>query len=260
MLLAAALLMLGRRSAAAASMPHLGAFRFKVMNPGGTEVIGHSDYDLSGGSDNLLIGRGDAHFYDGESDVEYDTLEARPQKAPVMLTLDHKFYNADGSMQREIVADFRTGQVSCTRYQDKVAQRDSAKLDFTSDSYGGSAVVLPLEQYLAQGSTEPIKLQALNCIPMPRLIAVNAYVREPSRWRYYPGQTVEVDIKPDLGWLGALIAPFLPQLRAWFDPSNNWTLAGGEFSRYFRGPRIMLVREVPAELKNAENRKETSGD
>lgn len=238
-------------------MPHLGALSFKVLNADGTEVIGHSHYELSRSADNLLIGRGQAHFNNGEHDIEYDTLEARPDQAPAMLTLDHKFYNADGSMQREIAADFRSGEASCTLYQDGEAQTDSAKLDFTPDSYGGSAVVLPLEQYLARGSTEPIKLRALNCIPKPRLIAVNGYVREPARWSHYPGQTVEVDIKPDLGWLGAVVAPFLPQLRAWFDPSDNWTLAGGEFSRYFRGPRIMLVREMPAEFRNAENRKET---
>jgi hypothetical protein len=241
-------------------MPNLGTVNFTVMDAGGTEVIGHSRYELSRGGDNLLIGRGQAHFENGERDVEYDTLQARQDQAPAMLTLDHKFYNADGSMQREIAADFRTGQASCTRYEHGEAQTDSAKLDFTPDSYGGSAVVLPLEQYLAQGTTGPIKLQALNCVPKPRLIAVKADIREPSRWSHYPGQTVEVDIKPDLGWLGAVIAPFLPELRAWFDPSDHWTLAGGEFSRYFRGPHIMLVREIPAEFRNANAQAQPEGN
>jgi hypothetical protein len=250
--------MLVRRPGAAASMPRLGALSFEVLNADGTEVIGHSHYELSRGDHNLLIGCGTARFQNGEYDVEYDTLEARPDQPPAMLTLDHKFYNADGSMQRAIAADFRTGQASCTRYQNGIAQTDSAKLDFTQDSYGGSAVVLPIEQYLAQGATEPIKLQALNCIPGPRLIAVKARVQKPSRWSHYPGKTVEVDIKPDLGWLEAVVAPFLPQLRAWFDPSDDWTLAGGEFSRYFRGPRIMLVREIPAEFRAL--REQANGD
>ena len=230
---------------------------YKVLNADGTEVIGHSHYELSRGDGNLLIGRGAAHFKNGEHDVEYDTLEARPHQPPAMLALDHKFYNADRSMQREISADFRTGQVSCTRYQNGVAQIDRAKLDFTEDSYGGSAVVLPLQQYLAQGTTGPIKLQALNCIPKPRLIAVKAHVQRPARWSHYGGQTVEVDVKPDFGWLGAVVAPFLPQLRAWFDPSANWALAGGEFSRFFRGPRIILVRENPTRFAPV---KAASGD
>jgi hypothetical protein len=250
--------MLGRRPGPAASLPHLGAINFEVLNADGSEVIGHSRYELSRRGHNLLIGHGVARLKDGEHDVEYDILKARLNQPPAMLTLDHKFYNADGSAQRVTTADFRTGEASCTRYEKGVAQTDSAKLDFTQDSYGGAAVVLPLEEYLAQDAKEPIKLQAFSCIPKPRLIAVKARVQKPSRWSHYPGQTVEVDIKPDLGWLDVLVAPFLPELRAWFDPSNNWTLAGGEFSRYFRGPRVMLVREIPVELKAV--RDQPSGD
>jgi hypothetical protein len=252
MSIAAAFLIMVGVAASAASIVPLGDVNFKVLNADGTEVIGYSYYELSRGGDNLLIGRGEAHFKDGERDAEYDTLETSPGQAPAMLTLDHKFYNADGSMQREIAANFRTGQASCTRYQNGVAHTDTAKLAFTPDSYGGSAVVLPLEQDLSQGSTGLIKLQALNCIPKPRLIAVNAYVRKPAHWSHYPGQTVEVDIKPDLGWLTAVLAPFLPRLRAWFDPSDHWMFVGGRFARYYRGPRIMLVREIPEELRPAK--------
>jgi hypothetical protein len=241
------------------SLP-LGAATFRVMDPEGAEVIGHSRYELSRRRNDLLIGRGQARFNDGEHDVEYDTLKERPGQGPTMLTLDHKFYNADGSMQREIVADFRTGQTSCTSYEDGEAQTNSAKIEFTPDSYGGSAVVLPLQQSLAHGSSEPVRLHALNCLPKPRLIAVIARVRQPSKWIHYPGQTVEVDVTPDLGWLDAVVAPFLPRLRAWFDPSDNWALAGGEFSRYFRGPRILLVRELPSEFRSAVLRKEGGGN
>jgi hypothetical protein len=251
--------MVGNPSLIAASIPHLGTVSFKVLNAAGTEVIGHSYYELRRGRGNLLLGSGQAFFTDGEYDVENDTLEIRPGQAPAMLTLDHKFYNANGSMQRAIAADFRSGQASCTRYQNGVPQSQSARLDFTPDSYGGSAVVLPVEQHLARGSTEPFELKALNCIPKPRLIAVQASVQQPSRWTHYPGQTVEVDIKPDLGWLNAVVSPLLPRLRAWFDPEDNWRMAGGEFSRYYRGPRIMLVREIPAKVQHAQRRTETGG-
>lgn len=253
-------MILGGVPVAADSVHYVGGVSFKVLNPETGEVIGHSRYEVRRDRGELLMGRGQARFNDGEYDLEYDTLKLRPGNAPAMLTLDHRFYNADGSMQREIASDFRTGRASCTRYQNGMAQTESAKLDFTPDSYGGSAVVLPLQQHLARHSSEPLKLQAFNCIPKPRLIAVQARVRQPARWSHYPGQMVEVDIKPDLGWLDAVLSPFLPQLRAWFDPSNNWTLAGGEFSRYFRGPRVMLVREISPALRNAANRKETGGD
>jgi hypothetical protein len=256
---AAVLLTVGRPSLTAASIPRLGTLSFKVLNAAGTEVIGHSYYELRRGRGKLLLGSGKAYFTDGEYDIEHDTLETRPAQAPAMLMLDHKFYNADGSIQREITADFRTGQASCTRYQNGSAQTESAKLDFTPDSYGGSAVVLPIEHYLAQGSPQPLKLKALSCIPKPRLIALQAIVQEPSRWSHYPGQTVEVDVKPDLGWLGSVVSPLLPRLRAWFDPADNWELAGGEFSRYFRGPRVMLVREIPPRVQHANKRRETGG-
>lgn len=259
-MIAAGLVVLGSERVIADSTRYAGGLSFKVLAPDSGEVIGHSRYELRRGRDNLLIGRGQARFKDGEYDWEYDTLKLRPGNAPSMLTLDHKFYNADGSMQREVWADFRTGQASCTRYDNEVARTDGARLDFTPDSYGGSAVVLPLEHFLARHSNGPFKLQALNCVPKPRLIAVQARVRQPAHWSEYPGKTVEVDIKPDLGWLGAVISPFLPELRAWFDPSDNWTLAGGEFARYFRGPRIVIVREFPSELRRAANRKETGSD
>jgi hypothetical protein len=246
-LIAAAVLLMGRRPATPNSLPHLGSFIFQILNADGTEVVGHNHYDLSRGEHNLLIGRGAASFNDGQNDVEYDTMVARPGQLPLMLTFEHKFYNADGSIQRVISADFAKGEASCTRYENGIAHTDTAKLDFTPDSYGGSAVILPLEQYLAQHSTEPLKLRALNCIPKPRLIAVEARIRQPSHWSHYPGETVEVDITPDLGWLDVVIAPLLPRLRAWFDPAKDWAFAGGEFSRYFRGPRIMLVRQDPSE-------------
>jgi hypothetical protein len=244
----AALLTFAIPSRAANAPADLVSANFRVLDSGGTEVIGHSRYVLEPGEHGLLIGRGEARFKDGEYDIEYDTLRPRPQQPPQMLSMDHRFYNADGSKQREIAANFVTGQTSCTEYQNGVAETDRATLDFTPDSYGGSAVLLPLQQYLAQGQNQPLKLHALNCIPGPRLVAVKAQVQKPSAWSHYPGQTVEVDIKPDLGWLNAVIGPLLPQLRAWFDPSRNWVFVGGQFSRYYRGPRIMLVTQSPPSI------------
>jgi hypothetical protein len=235
-------------------MPRQGTEEFDVLNSDGTEVIGQSRYQLTPSANGLLIGRGEAHFKDGEYDVESDTLQPRPGELPRMLTFSHRFYNADGSIQHEVAADFRTGQASCTRYQEGVAKTTSATLEFTPDSFGGSAVVLPLQQALAQGTSTPLKLHAFNCIPGPRLIAVEAQLHQPSHWAHYSGESVEVDIEPDLGWLNAVLAPLLPKLRAWLDPSRGWLLAGAQFSRYFRGPQIILVRKTQA----AENGKGTS--
>jgi len=237
----AALLKVQSGSSATAGLS-LGPAKFEVLNADGTEVIGHSQYDLRLTAQGLLVGRGEAHFSDGEFDIERDTLRPRPGKAPLMLTLGHRLYNGDGSLQRAATADFGTGQAACVRYQRGVATTDHAIIKATPDSYGGSAVVLPLQQNPAQGARAPLKLHAFNCIPGPRLVAVKTHLNPPSQWSHYSGQTVEVDIEPDLGWLNAVLAPLLPKLRAWFDPSRDWQLVGAQFARYFRGPQIILVR------------------
>jgi hypothetical protein len=53
-------------------------------------------------------------------------------------------------------------------------------------------------------------------------------------------------MRPDLGALNLLIAPFLPTMDAWFNPHDNWSYVGGEFDRYFRGPHVLTVRVPPA--------------
>ena len=65
--------------------------------------------------------------------------------------------------------------------------------------------------------------------------------------RLYPGDLFRLDMRPDLGALNLLIAPFLPTMDAWFNPNDNWNYVGGEFDRYFRGPHVMTVRMPPAE-------------
>ncbi|HKV55727.1 MAG TPA: hypothetical protein VJN94_13925 [Candidatus Binataceae bacterium] len=244
--LAAAVLWLAMQFSSAARAAPLNFPRatFEVLNAAQTEVIGRSDFALSQRSDGLLIGHGEAHFKDGESDTEYDTLRPVPgSQSAEMLTLERWFYNADGSPQRHSTADFRTGQAACTEYVKGKADTKSATLKFPAGSYAGSAIILPLQEYLAGGGTGPIELHAFNCVPGPRVFAVKAEPKPPGAWLRYPGQTVEVDIKPDFGFLNFIVAPFLPELHAWFEPSKDWLFVGGQFSRYYKGQQIVLVRE-----------------
>jgi hypothetical protein len=53
-------------------------------------------------------------------------------------------------------------------------------------------------------------------------------------------------MRPDLGALNLLIAPFMPTMDAWFNPAENWNYVGGEFDRYFRGPHVLTVQVPPA--------------
>jgi hypothetical protein len=52
---------------------------------------------------------------------------------------------------------------------------------------------------------------------------------------------VEVRIRPDFGWLNFLIAPFVPEMDAWFEPLRDWAYVGGKEGRFYKGPEIVLV-------------------
>src|SRR5437588_4272140 len=94
---------------AASPLAALVSADFEVLDSTGTKVIGHSSYALKPGKHGLFIGRGDTRLNDGEYDIENDTFSPQPNQAPRMLTLSHRFYNADGWNQRDIIADFTTG-------------------------------------------------------------------------------------------------------------------------------------------------------
>src|SRR5205085_12683892 len=64
--------------------------------------------------------------------------------------------------------------------------------------------------------------------------------------------------RSDLGWLTAVIGPLLPELRAWFDPSRNWLFVGGQFSRYYRGEQIIVVRQGPPSIDRKSTRLNSS--
>jgi hypothetical protein len=99
---------------------------------------------------------------------------------------------------------------------------------------------------LRHGSRE-IRFHAFACAPGPEIFSVKASLPVQSeRWRFYSGDLFRLDMRPDLGALNLLIAPFLPTMDAWFSPADNWNYVGGEFDRYFRGPHVLTVRVPPA--------------
>jgi hypothetical protein len=66
---------------------------------------------------------------------------------------------------------------------------------------------------------------------------------------YAPG-AVEVDAKPDFGWLNIIVAPFVPKLHAWFDPGRDFEFVGALLARYYGGPEILMVA-APAHGESA---------
>ena len=78
------------------------------------------------------------------------------------------------------------------------------------------------------------------------MLAIQGKTRGVMRWEHYDGDAVEVEVRPKLGWWDILIAPFVPKIRAWFDPADGFSYLGGEIQRYYRGPEVELVRDRKA--------------
>ena len=220
---------------------------FKILNEEGTQIIGHGHYEIISNGDDRAAAFGENRFNNGEYDIERDRFAlSGPGAEPRMLTYDHTFYASDGSIERESKVNFTSGQASCIRYVNGKADVTSATLELPPDTYAGSMIIVPIKNSLMRGNLASIVLHDVNCIPAPRVVKVRAYVNHRSTWKFYPGELTEVDIEPDLGWLNLLLAPFIPEIKTWFDPSKKWAFVGGNFQRYFKGPKVILAR-IPAD-------------
>jgi hypothetical protein len=220
---------------------------FEILNQAGTQVIGHGRYEVVSSGDHLATALGENHFNDGTYDIERDRLVVDgPGKAPRMLTYDHAYYAANGSVERESKANFTTGEVACIRYDNGKADVTSATFELPPDTYSGSLIIVPIRDSMMRGESGPIILHDVNCAPGPKLFKIKARATKRSTWKFYPGELTQIEIEPDLGWLNLVLAPFVPHIKAWFNPANNWTFVGGNFQLYYKGPKVILAR-VPAD-------------
>ncbi len=120
----------------------------------------------------------------------------------------------------------------------------AATLDFPPDTYAGATLLIPLEYSLRRGLRTPIRMQAFDCAPGPKVVALEATVNSRQHhWLYYSGDLVQVEVHLNHGWLNLLFEPLLPKRHLWFDPHNDWHYVGGLIQRYFYGgPQVLLVR------------------
>ena len=228
---------------------------YTLRSDDGLHVIGHAHFAVSV-DDGLSTVRGEYHFLDGNSDIDESTV--RPGVAgnlPTLVRSHHSFFYPDGSPDRESRTDVATGTGSCTIYTNGQPQISSAKFAFPTDTFAGDAVMLPLRRYVAAGGTGTVSFHAFNCVPSPKLLKVTATAQTPAPWQYYPGNLVQIDVKPDFGWINIVIAPFLPEIRAWFDPGDDAFFVGGRTARYYKGLKYLMVRVRPdnAEIKAAHH-------
>ena len=215
---------------------------FNILDADGTQVIGHGHYEITPDSGGYATISGEDRFDNGEYDVERDKLELRgDDQIPRMVNFEHTFYKANGTLQRVNRANFEAGFASCIQYESGKPVVHSAAMQFPPDTFAGAAIVIRLKLDLQGGRVGRIVLHDFSCIPGPKVLKVEAYPQSPAEWRLFPGELVRVDIKADFGWLNFVTALFAPQIHAWFSPSDDWRFVGGKFTRFYKGPEIILA-------------------
>lgn len=219
---------------------------FDILSADGSQVIGHTHFTLSPESSGSQLIYIESRYRSREYDIEKNRLQDRgSNELPVLQTYEHSFFSPGGVLVHRAKADFRSGQASCLIYDNGERKVYTATLNLPADTYAGSALVIPLQRHLSEHSKDPVEFHDFTCVPDPRVVTVKAAAKELTRWTHYPGETLEVDVKPEFGWLDFVIAPFVPKIHAWFNPADSWNFVGGQFTRYYKGPQIILARIPP---------------
>jgi hypothetical protein len=227
---------------------------FEILDAESNQLVGIGHYGLDRTSAGMTL-HGENHYFDGEYDIEDDKLADRGgDSLPTLLTFEHNFFNRDGSPLIVARLDTATGLGVCGKTEDGKLDLTQAQFRFPSDIYGGASVLLPIQQMMSDGDRSKIlKLHVFNCAPTPKVIAVDlkAQPREDT-FVDYPGELERVDVKPDFGFWTVVIEPFIPKLAVWFDPSRAMLLVGAQLQRYYKGPKIILLRKREAEISKDE--------
>ena len=220
----------------------VGGLQFKILSSDGKETLGYTRFTVLRSKSTEEI-KGETRYLDGERDSEDELLSLAPHTyRPRLETYQHSFFNADGTLKLVDKLDANSGLASCASYTSGRLKLRDSQLDIPADSFAGASGPMMMAETLRHGNRE-MRFHAFACAPGPGIFSVKASIPDRSdHWTLYPGELVRLDMQPDLGALNLLIAPFLPTMDAWFDPSDNWNYVGGEFDRYFRGPHVLSVR------------------
>ena len=214
-----------------------------IFSPHEKQIIGHGRYSVSQ-TDGTEVVQGENEYLDGRHDQELERLQlGAPGEAPILVSAEHSFFDADGSLRLVDRLDTKSGAASCTVQMNGAPEVRRSTLTVPADTYAGATQLMFVVARLRQGQRERIKLHAFNCLPGPKIVPVEASVAaKQERWTMYPGQLARIEIQPDFGWLGILIAPFIPKMEARFDPADNWNYVGATFDRFYKGEHILTVR------------------
>jgi hypothetical protein len=216
-----------------------------IFSPTDRRVIGHGRYSVTE-TDGTEVVQGENEYLDGTYDRELERLKlGAPGEARILLSAEHSFFNPDGSTQLVDRLDTRLGAASCTEHVNGAVRIRRSTLEVPADTYAGAAQLMLLVARLRQGERKRVRFHAFNCVPGPKIIPIEASVAAKRElWPMYPGELARVEIQPDLGWLGILIAPFIPKMSVWCDPADKWNYVGATFDRHYKGEHILTVRTV----------------
>jgi hypothetical protein len=222
--------------------PDFSGLQFNILSPDGKQKIGSTRFTVLRNNSSEEI-KGETRYLDGERDSEDVRLDVEDTRSTLKLdTYEHSFFNADGTLHMVDALDAKSGVASCISYTSGEMKVRKSHLDVPEDSFAGASALIMMVTNLRHGSRE-IRFHAFACAPGPEIFSVKASLPGQSeRWPFYSGDLFRLDMRPDLGALNLLIAPFLPTMDAWFRPADNWNYVGGEFDRYFRGPHVLTVR------------------
>ena len=225
-----------------------------IYDAEGKQLIGHASYRAQASEGGETI-KGEYRYFDGQWDVEEERLRySATESLPQMIEFKRTFYGVDRKMQRRTTVDLETGEASCEVFGDEsnrsAGEIHSANLSFPADTFAGASLLIPFQTSLRDPARGRVKFHVFTCVPGPRVIAIDTPLnREASSWPLYAGGTaVKLEVQPDLGFglFNLIAAPFLPKISAWFDPARQWDYAGGSNLRFYRGPRITVVRNITA--------------
>ena len=224
---------------------------FEIMSAESNQLIGHAYYTLLQSADAMTL-HGENRYLNGDYDIE-DAKLTGPPEHPTMVSFRHDFFDAAGAQVIAARLDRETGLGVCGK---STAARPldlkTEQLSLPEDTYAGASVLIPIQEFIGHDSRrDALKLHVFNCAPTPKIVAVDIKPETPQAWREYPGELEKVDVRPNFGFWTVMITPFVPKLAAWFDPSQNMLLVGAQLERYYRGPKIILVRKREAALTKA---------
>ncbi len=243
--LATVLTMVGARPALAANALSFPTTNFAILNPVTSAVIGRSRYRVVSTNDGGIL-HGESYYDNGTSDFETSFLHSQGVgELPKLVEFDHTFYQADGSIMVRAHLNVNSGAATCIDNTGGQNNLQSSTLSIPDGTWAGASVVLPIQNFLraGDGATGGL-LHVFNCAPGPRIFSVSLKP-DPGNamWAVYGGETIRVEVRPDFGWLNLIVSTFVPKLYARFDPNDGYAFVGDEATRYYKGPRIMLVKK-----------------